>query len=122
MTRFAILALFAGMAAGCGYDEDAFADDFATASCDHITSCEADIVTAYTDAGMDEATAQSTFDAASTAACAVVEAEEGETETDDSCEFDKTAAQDCVADIEAMSCDFYSTGTGYPETCSNICG
>ena len=119
MSRSILLILGAfGLVTGC-YNEDKFADDYSAATCDNLSSCEADIVAAYVELGMDEATAQSTYDTTYTAACET-EAEEGE-EGDEECAFNADNAQTCVDEVSAMSCDFWSTGTGYPESCSSVC-
>lgn len=120
MTRIAPLLLTVGLLAGC-YNEDKFTDDYTTAFCDKMASCEDDIVTGYTDLGMDEATAQSTYDTAYSAACES-DASGDSGSSDDTCDFDADAGKTCVADIKDMSCDFFTTGSGYPDSCSTVCG
>lgn len=124
MTRFALFAIVSGLAVGCGYSEDQYADDLSTAACDSITACEADIVAYYTDSGLDEATAKSTYDLTAGIWCAVADAvDEGEeVESDDSCDYDAGAAKECVADVEDMSCDGWTSGTGFPASCDTVCG
>lgn len=119
MIRTFLMTAFAfGLATGC-YNEDKFAEDYSAASCDNLEACQDDIIQAYVDMGMDEATATTTYETTFTAACET-EAEEGE-EGEDECAFNADNAQTCVDEIAAMSCDFWSTGTGYPESCSNVC-
>lgn len=121
MNRSILLFLSASsLLVGC-YNEDKFADDYATASCDNLAGCEADIVQAYVDLGMDEATAQSTYDTTYTAACETEAEDDGE-DGEDECDFNSDEAQTCVDEVAAMSCDFWSTGVGYPESCSAVCG
>ncbi|RME29190.1 MAG: hypothetical protein D6798_00690 [Deltaproteobacteria bacterium] len=126
MKRFSVaVALTAPLAfAACGYDEDTFADDYQAALCDHIVSCESDIVAAYTDMGMDEATAQSTYDTTMDTICNPPESTGDDTgsTTEEECDFDPDAAKACVDGVATMSCDFWSTGTGLPEECSAVCG
>ena len=122
MKRLSLVLVLLGSLIGCGYSEDDFADDFSAAFCDNIMSCEADIVAAYTEMGLDEATAQSTYDTAMDAACATADTTGGTTDGTDNCDFDSAAAKDCVDEVKAMSCDFWSTGTGFPEVCNTVCG
>ena len=46
--------------------------------------------------------------------------EEGE-EGESTCEFNSEKAEEGITDVEALSCDFYSTGTGFPASCSETC-
>lgn len=120
MSRTLLILSSLAALAGC-YNEDKFAEDYSVAYCDRMTACQTDIVDAYVAMGLDEATAQSTYDTAYAAACET-EAEEGEDDGDDTCEFDGDAAQTCVSEVEALSCEFWSTGTGFPESCGQTCG
>ncbi len=120
MPRTFLFLLPLALLTGC-YDEDAFANEYSTAFCDRVVACETDIVTAYTDLGLDEETAQSTYDTTYTAACETETDDDGD-DSDSDCDFDKDAAKECVEGIEALSCDFFSTGTGFPDSCSNTCG
>ena len=113
-----ILSTF-GLLTGC-YNEDKFSEDYSTTACEHLEGCETDIVAAYVALGSDEATAQVTYDTIHTATCDT-EAEEGE-EGEDECDFNSDEAQTCVDEYAAMSCDYYSTGAGFPESCGAVCG
>lgn len=121
MTRTTLFVLSLSFLAACGYSEDTYGEDLSAAICDNLATCESDIVTAYTDLGMDEATAQSTYDTTYTATCET-EVEDNGDNGDDNCDFDSAAAKDCVAEVEEMGCDFWSTGTGYPAVCATVCG
>lgn len=122
MPRYTFLALSVVGLAACGYTEEKYAEDYTSAMCDNLAGCEADIVAAYVAMGMDEATAQATFDTTYAASCETEITEGGEENVEDTCEFDAAAAQECVDGIEAMSCDFWSTGAGFPEACTAVCG
>ena len=122
MKRFLTATLMLGLTVGCAYSEEEFAEDYSDASCTRMSECEGDIVTAYVSLGMDEATAQTTYDDAYTAACETEAEGEGEGEGESTCEFDPDLAQECVTGVEELSCDFYSTGTGFPSSCTDYCG
>lgn len=121
MLRNPLFALSLLGLAACGYSEEKYAEDYAAAICDNLSGCEADIVAAYVALGMDEATAQATFDTTYTATCEAAATDDGE-DGDDACEFDSDAAHECVDGVKAMSCDFWSTGAGFPEACAAVCG
>ncbi|NOY26980.1 MAG: hypothetical protein GXP62_14010 [Oligoflexia bacterium] len=123
MIRNTLIVLSLGSMVACGYSESQYADDYTAAMCDNITACETDIVDAYVAMGLDDATAQSTYDASYTAVCEpVATSDTGSTSTDSTCNFDSTAAKACVDGLAAMSCDFWSTGTGLPADCATVCG
>lgn len=121
MLRNTLLALSVLGLAACGYTEEKYAEDYTDAICENLSGCEADIVAAYVALGMDEATAQTTFDTTYTATCETEATDDGE-DGEDTCDFDGAAAQECVDGVKAMSCDFWSTGTGFPEVCATVCG
>ena len=120
MTRLALILLSLSTFAGC-YNEDTFAEDLGTATCDNLTSCEADVVAAYVELGLDDATAQSTYDTTYAGACEAT-AESSDEEASETCDFDSAAAKDCVDAVKAMPCTFWSDGTGYPDVCGTVCG
>jgi len=116
-----LIALTVGSLVGC-YDEDTFAEDYATAICDNMASCETDAVDGYMELGLDEETAQTTFDDAYTMMCDTEAEESDGDDADSDCDFDKASAQTCVDEVEAMSCDFWTTGEGMPSACADVCG
>lgn len=124
MIRTAILAMAITALAACSYSEDDFATDYTDAYCTKLSDCEADIITAYTDMGLDEATAQTTYSDTYTLVC---ESESTDTEdtaaedTESECVFNSDNGKTCVTEIEEMSCDVFSTGEGFPESCSSVC-
>ncbi len=122
MNRFNLFALTLTLVAGCGYTEDKFADDYADAYCERMVSCEAEIVAAYEGMGLDAETSQSTYDDAYTLSCETEVDDDGEGEGDDNCEFNADKADECVTGVEELSCDFWSTGTGFPAACGEVCG
>lgn len=105
----------------CGYSEEKYADDYTAAMCDNLTACEADVVAAYVALGVDEATAQATFDTTYTATCEA-EATDDTGGGEDTCDYDAAAAKECVDGVKEMSCAFWSTGLGLPAACATVCG
>lgn len=124
MNRLPLFALALGFLAGCGYSEEKYAEDYMAAVCTSMTGCEADIVGAYVDMGLDEATAQSTFDTTVAIYCSYDPdaAEEGDGE--DTCDFDGGAAKECVDSIETITCDQWVDGSASDVLmCSmDVCG
>ena len=121
MIRSALLGLAVIALSACGYSEDDFTDDYTDAFCTKLSDCEGDIVTAYTELGMDEASAQTTYDDTYALACESEATEDSGGDVESECEFNSDNAKTCVADVEAMSCEFFTTGTGYPESCNGVC-
>ena len=124
MIRTTLLAMTFTALTACGYSEDDFATDYTDAYCTKMSDCEADILTAYTDMGLDEATAQETYSTAYTLVCESESTDTEDTassESEEECLFNADNGKTCVTEIEELSCDFFSTGTGFPESCSSVC-
>jgi len=113
MKAWIVSASLAGMLVGCfalNYEEN-----LVGTICDKFTECEADVVGAYVAAGMDDASAQATFDTAVEPYCSWVD--DGE---DSDCDFQKSEAKDCVSGWESLTCDQLVSGD-LPTSCDNVC-
>lgn len=100
--------------------EERYAEDYTEALCNNLASCEADVVSAYVELGMDQATAQSVYDSSYADACGSGDPIDGV--LSDDCNFDSSAAKQCLRGVEALSCQFWVTGSGYPQDCDDVCG
>ena len=124
MIRTVLLSMAITAMTACAYSEEDFTTDYIDAYCTKMSGCEADILAAYTEMGLDEATAQSTFTDAYALVCESEPVESEDTATsgsEEECEFNSDNGKTCVAEIEEMSCDVFSTGEGFPETCNSVC-
>ena len=107
----------------CGYDEDQFTDDYLNTTCDRYVECEADMVTSMTDMGLDEKTAQSTYDSIYTAVCETEPTETTDTGSSESeCVFNGDAAKACIEDLQAASCAEFADGSAFTgANCTTVC-
>ena len=104
---------------GCAYTEERFARDYETAMCDSLEACSADIVDTYTGAGVDEPTAQSTYEANWLAACGN---EQSDPASPADCTFDEARARECLDAIDAAGCDLWTGRLAFPTSCEDACG
>ena len=124
MIRNVLLSVTLVALAACGYSEEDFSSDYMDTYCTKMSDCETDILAAYTEMGLDETAAQSTFTEAYALVC---ESEPVETEdtaasgSEEECVFNSDNGKTCVTELEEMSCDFFSTGEGFPEACTSVC-
>ena len=81
-----------------------------------IESCGGELLTVSNVRLRDDA------DDAYTLACETEAEDDGEDDGESTCEFDSDLAQECVTGVEELACDFYSTGTGFPSSCTDYCG
>ena len=114
--RFIIMALPAFLI-GCGVSEDQFEDEYLQATCDKLFEC--------TDSADIEAAGDFWFFGADSAECYDIltsgdtVADTGSSEEEAECSYDKSAASECLADYEALSCDDYAAAS-FPESCNNV--
>ena len=113
--RLSLLLLTLPTFVACSYTEEDFAEDYTTEYCGLLEECESDYVTYLTDQGLDEQSAQATYDGTRAMLC-TNELED----SDDSCEFDSEAGKACMDGIEVMTCDDLISNN-VPSECSNIC-
>lgn len=100
-----ILPVFGALlVAGCGYPEDKFTEDFQQAFCQKYIDCEYGALVGW-----------ETVDD-----CLAAMDSGSDTGGEDTCDYDSKAAKECVADVEAMSCD--DMVSGLPSSCSSVCG
>lgn len=121
MKNLSVIAL--AFLVGCGYSEEKFTDDYLDATCTSLETCESDIVAFYTAAGLDEATAQTTYDTVY-AICSAEETEDTATteESESTCEFDSAKAKECIDALEAADCGIWTGEATFPAVCSEVCG
>ena len=94
------------LAVGCGYSEEKYADDLTEVLCNKYDECDWNELLGY----------ESVDD------CLAAADESSDGETDDSCDFDGTAAKACVDGMDALTCDELSDFTAWPSECSDVCG
>jgi hypothetical protein len=104
---------------GCAYTQERFARDYEAALCDSLEACNEDIVDAYTGAGVDEATAQSTYEANWLAACDNAEPDPA---SPADCAFDEARARECLDAVDAAGCDLWTGRRAFPTSCDAACG
>jgi hypothetical protein len=85
------LAVTGLLLAGCKYQEEAFVEDWAAASCTALAECG--FIDSY-DACLGEV---------------------ADPRPDDACEFDRFAAEQCVSEWDAAECD-----ASYPTVCDEV--
>ncbi len=112
--RWTALFVAMGLLSACGgMTEDEFADEFIVATCDKMFECtsaeEIEAAGAFWVFGADSEECQGIF--------ADAEAVE---DTGSTCEFDSSAAQECLDAYNSMSCEDAADGTT-PDACNNIC-
>lgn len=109
LSRFALAALVLSSFVACGVSEDEFSTEFTGHSCDLMFECSDEATLPYlpyTDAA--DCKAQ------------LAEAEEVD-EAEDTCDFDKGVAAECLDAMAVLTCEDY-TGGSFPASCSNVCG
>lgn len=107
--RFLAVFALAGLLAGC-YSEEQYSEDYNTEYCRLFAECTDESMLEY----YPYTTEDECIDYFNSAS------DTGGT-TEDECEFDSTAAQDCVAGMQEMTCDDYNAGS-FPSECTNVCG
>lgn len=108
LSRFALAALVLSSFVACGVSEDEFATEYTGHSCDLIFECTDEAALAYlpyTDAA--DCKAQ------------LAEAEEVD-EAEDTCDFDKGVAAECLDAMAAVTCEDWTAGN-LPASCGNVC-
>lgn len=115
------LLVLAG-AVGC-YDEDQFAEDYLDEYCNLTTACEAEVLAYYTDMGLDEATAQTSYDTMKDAICNPPDVEDtGATTEEDDCTFNADNAKSCIDELAATECQAWVDSTfAVPAICGDVC-
>ncbi len=105
-----LLALTAiALTTACGITEDEYAEEFINIFCDLAEECYDEItLTALGFSTADE--------------CVDLYSDLGEdTGGEDTCEFDSDAAQTCLDEYSALTCDDLNAGTT-PSACALVCG
>lgn len=97
--------LLVGLLVACGYKQEDFAPDYATAVCDLYVDCEI--------LGVSQV-----YETVEDCEAAVVEEKD---EGGGNCDaYDKEKAEQCIQDLEAMSCDdLYAES--WPASCDEAC-
>jgi hypothetical protein len=109
LSRFALSALVLSTLIACGVSEDEFSTEYVGHTCDLTFECSDEAVLPYlpyTDA----------------ADCKAQLGETDEVEdAEDTCDFDKGLAAECLDAMAAVTCDDWNTGN-LPASCTNVCG
>ena len=103
-TLFAILALVPLVS--CGYSEEQFTLDYADAWCNKADECELLELLGWD--------VDSCFDNS-------VGADETGSVGDSDCDFQPAAGKACVDEVNAVTCEAFTTGAGMP-ACAERCG
>ncbi len=91
---------------GCGYSEEEFTLDYADAWCHKADECELlDLLGWDVDSCYDNS----------------VGADETGMSVDTDCDFQPAAGKACIEEVNAVSCDAFTTGAGMP-ACAERCG
>jgi hypothetical protein len=109
LSRFAVAALVLSSFVACGVSEEEFSTEYTAHSCDLMFECTAEEnlqYLPYTDA--EDCKTQ------------LANAEEVD-EAEDTCDFDKGLAAECLDAMAVLTCEDY-TAVAFPPSCSNVCG